>query len=186
MLKASARKPLQAMPKWTISRWTCHSPINWHQQQRTDPYLHSFYLPLGLPPNHSWKGDEKMKKSLSSWAARWAEDDDSTLPEQNMRDDQINSLRPPPIQESHSDMKPQHWARPAKILEEIQPPKIGLSIPCKYGLVGILYFFWSIPEALLVLLVKVYKWKWQNLFMGEMNLLIGDFCENLRKCQNFW
>ena len=76
---------------------------------------------------------------------RRAEDDDTTLAQQSgRRDDQINSLRPPPIQESHSDMKPQHWAGPAKILEEIQPPKTCLSIPSNVGLICTIYFFWSL------------------------------------------
>ena len=31
-----------------------------------------------------------------------------------------------------------------------------------------------------------YYWRWQNLFTGEMNLSIGDLCENLRKSQNLF
>ena len=76
----------------------------------------------------------------------WIEDDDRTLAQQS-RHDQINSLHPTPIQESHSDMKPQHWGRAAKILEEIQPPRTCLSIPCNVGLICTMYFFWSIQAV---------------------------------------
>ena len=115
-------------------------------EEVADAEFHSIVMTLWYKINCNFHPVHLESRLTILMVGLWAEDDDLTLGEQSGHD-QINSLHPPPIQESHSDMKPRHWGRRAKILEEIQPPRTCLFIPCNVGFVSMLYILLSIPAV---------------------------------------
>ena len=68
---------------------------------------YNFKITFWKPWINTWWSQKTLMMTIQPWPTT-----------QQSRHDQIKSLRPPPIQESHPGMKPQHWGCRQKFLKK--------------------------------------------------------------------